>query len=357
MSQEEQEEQELALAIAASLSDSQSSSYEPGEAAGGAQLTCAAAEADTVETLSESDAVMDPNDASEESDFDGASDEDEYEETDHDDDDDDHESEGEDEGAWQADEEADNPTGFGKPKPKSSNGKALPPPKRKDAPTSAPDKKKARGQQETPLLKTTEAGEATACTGGKSGRVRLQQPPAACMQVPTSPVVSQLRSPADPAAACPTAGIIPPAAAAAAATGLDAQAIPPALDEPCSPPSLAVENAPAEGAASNAAQKVASPDLKPRTGNRKSVLMPMKQAPRHTGLPSGYKEQAAWTVQGAGLKRSSTGRNRLQGGGAVPVGGGRGIRGLGKSRAPAAGLKRGIKGRTGFVAPKPVTQR
>ena len=86
MSQEEKEEQELALAIAASLSDSQSSD-EPTQPAG--------AWSDTVETLSESDADMDPNDASEESDFDAASDEDEYEDNaaadddDADDDDDD----------------------------------------------------------------------------------------------------------------------------------------------------------------------------------------------------------------------------------------------------------------------------
>jgi hypothetical protein len=225
-------------------------------------------------------------------------------------------------------------------------------------PTSAPDKKKARGQQKSPLREATEAAEATACTGDKAGSLCMLPPPPACIQEPISPVVSQLRSPADPAAACSTDGINPPAATTtAAATGLDAQGIPPALDKPCSPPSLLVENTPTEAAASNAAKKVASPYSKPKTGNRKSVLMPLKQAPRHTGLPSGYKEQAAWTVQGAGLKRSSTGRNRLQGGGAIPVGGGRGIKGLGKSRAPAAGLKRGIKGRTGFVAPKPMAQR
>jgi hypothetical protein len=363
LSQEEQEEQELALAIAASLSDSQSSSDEPGEAAAGAQPASTADGSDTVEILSDSDADTAPNDASEESDFDGASDEDEYEEdAAAEEEEEEEESEGEDEGDWQADEEADNPTGFGKPKPQKSSqkptGKALAPPKRKAAPTDVPHKKKARGQQKAPLPEATEQTAATACTGNQGGSLQRPPPPAASIKEPVSPVISQLRSPADPAAACPIVGTIHPAGtAAAAAAELEAfeDIGTAALDKPYRPTSLPVQNTSTEAAASSAAKKVASPGPNQKTDG-KSVLMPMKQAPRHTGLPSGYKEQAAWTVQGAGLKRSSTGQ-RLQGGAKIPVGGGRGIKGLGKSRAPPAGLKRGVRGRTGFVAPKPMAQR
>lgn len=316
-----------------------------------------------MEILSESDADTAPNDASEESDFDGdgASDDDEYGEDagaysdNDDDDDDDDESEGEDEGDWQADEEADNPTGFGKPKTQKSaqkrKAKAPAPPKRKAA-TNASNKKKIRGQQKTVLPEATKEIQATACAANQAGSLQLSLPPAASIHKPISPVVSQLRSPAEPAAACPTAGAIRPAAAGLGSQGIGTAA----LGKPCPPTSLQVETSSPKAAASSAAKKLASPGPKPKTSNDKSVLMPMKQAQRHTGLPSGYKEQAAWTVQSAGLKRSSSSR-RVQGGAKISVGGGRGIKGLGKSRAPAAGLKRGIKGRTGFVAPKPLAQR
>jgi hypothetical protein len=333
--QEEQEEQELAIAIAASLSDSSQSEGQPTQPTQPTSRSASISTMDggerpeqsnTVEVLSDSDAEALSN-ASEESDFDDASEEEE---------DDDDDSEGEEEADWQADEEERNPTGFGQPKPTKL--------KRKVAPTVARDKKKVRGQQgEGQRGAGSEAAAPTACTGDTAD---IQQPPLpAASTKAVSPAVSQLTSPAVPAPLRPAADTI------SAATGLEWQGSgteAPGKPDPRAYPSLLKHTA-ATAAATTAAKLAAVPVPKPTVGSAKSVLVPMKQAPRHTGLPSGYKEQAAWAVQGAGLKRSSSGVNRLPGGAAIPVGGGRGIKGLGKSRPPAAGLKRGIKGRTALL--------
>ena len=343
LSQEEQEEEQLALAIAASLSDSSQSEGQPTQPTQPTSRSASVSALDggerpeqsnTVEVLSDSDAEALSTDASEESDFDDASEEEN---------DDDEDNEGEEEADWQADEEERNPTGFGKPKPTklTLQDKAAAPRKRKGAPTVARGNKKARGQQRD---SHREAGSAAAAPAACiSDTADMQQPPllAASTNV-VSPAVSQLTSPADPAPLRQAADTI------SAATGLEWQGS--GTEEPATRAHSSVLKRPAAtAAATSAAKLVALPVPKLTVGSGKSVLMPMKQAPRHTGLPSGYKDQAAWTVQGAGLKRPSSGVNRLSGGAAIPVGGGRGIKGLGKSRPPAAGLKRGIKGRTGLL--------
>ena len=259
LSQEEQEEEDIALAIAASLSDSQNDEIVNNEAGDISQP------GNPDEILSESDVDVEPNDASEESDFDAASDEDDA--------DDEDDEDGEDEADWQANEEEDDPTGFGKPKRKNPKTKVGIPPKPKACALVARGKQNAaRGLQKAPSTKSTMA-TVDVDKQDKAHSVQLPHTRAAANQrvvdcaAQNSPVASQLTSPADPVA-CPTAGSI---ASSNASAAVAAQGSVTAATEETRP---GAQTSQLDQRATSTSAKTTSPKApKPKTNNVKHVLL------------------------------------------------------------------------------------